>query len=132
MKKLIKLIVTIPLFMVIFVVGKFINLKNANGNSIYAQILNFSPEKYTESDNLLKSDGTESSKDIRKFAKEVKSASDNTLFPELTEVIPVQYLYTTEENATFYYNGKEYGFYVDKYGSYFDILLIDFVYDFNT
>lgn len=132
MKKLIKLIVTITLFMVIFVVGKFINLKNANGNSIYAQILNFSPEKYTESDNLLKSDGTESSKDIRNFAKEVKSASDNTLFPELSEVIPAQYLYTTEENATFYYNGKEYGFYVDKYGSYFDILLIDFVYDFST
>ena len=89
----------------------------------------FSAERYTESDNLLQSDGTESDKTIRAFAKEVKSASANTYFPELTQVIPREYFETTAKNATFQYFGKEYGFYLVKTGNIFDLLLIDFIFE---
>ncbi len=88
-------------------------------------------DDYTNSDKLLKQNGQVSDKSIQEFAKEVKSASANTNFPELSEVIPLQYLETAETNAVFSYNGKEYGFYVSKEGSNFDILLIDFVYEFD-
>ena len=100
--------------------------------TVYADTKYFSAEQYTEDDGLLLSDGTSSSlKDINDFATEVKSASIGTEFPELSQVIPLQYLESTEENAEFSYNGKEYGFYMVKDGDYFDLLLIDFVYEFD-
>ena len=48
----------------------------------------------------------------------------------MAEVIPRQYLESDADNATFAYNGKEYGFYVVKSRSFFDVLLIDFSYEF--
>lgn len=91
----------------------------------------FSDEEYTESDRLLNSDGSTSLKTIGSFSDEVKSASIGTAFPELAQVIPRQYLETSETDAVFQYNGKEYGYYVAKEGNLFDVLLIDFVYEFE-
>lgn len=91
----------------------------------------YSAERYTASDQLLQSDGTESSKDINDFSYTVKSGYNGQSFPELAQVVPLEYLETTETNAEFSYNGKEYGFYIAKEGNYFDILLIDFIYEFE-
>lgn len=90
----------------------------------------FTVEEYTDNDKLLKSDGTISSKSVQTFAREVKEGR-NTYYPELAEVIPRQYLESQDEKATFAYNGKEYGFYVVKNRERFDVLLIDFVYEFD-
>lgn len=99
-------------------------------SKVYAIGNEFSVEQYTDDDFLLKADGTPSVKDISTFAEEVKSGK-NTYYPELAEVIPRQYLESQDENAIFAYNGKEYGFYVAKNEENFDILLIDFVYEFE-
>lgn len=96
----------------------------------YADILYFSVDDYTDKDTLLQSDGSSSLKTITMFAGEVKAASLNTEFQELSQVIPRQYLETEEKNITFMYNGKEYGFYVAKENEKFDILLVDFIYEF--
>ncbi|MDE6868539.1 MAG: hypothetical protein K2J83_05300 [Clostridia bacterium] len=61
----------------------------------------WSQEKYTDSDNLLQQDGSNSAKTIKDFSKEVKAASNNKSFPELAQVIPLQYLETTETNAVY-------------------------------
>lgn len=90
----------------------------------------FSDEKYTESDYLLCSDGSESYKNIQTFSNEVKSASIGTSFPELTQVIPSQILENSQETVSQYY-GKEYGYYVVKEGDYVDVLLLDFEYEFD-
>ena len=97
----------------------------------HAESTYFSEAEYTDSDRLLKSDGTLSDKDIITFSDEVKTAEEGTSFPELTEVIPRQHLESTEENAVFSYNGAEYGYYMAKEGEFFDLLLIDFDYEFN-
>lgn len=91
----------------------------------------FTAEEYTDNDELLRSDGTSSAKDIQTFANEVKNGK-NSNYPELAEVIPRQYLESQKKNATFAYNGKEYGFYVVKNEEKFDVLLIDFVYEFDA
>lgn len=91
----------------------------------------YSAEQYTESDQLLQADGTEAQRDIKDFAQDVKAGYINQPFPELAQVIPLEYLEATETNAEFAYNGKEYGFYVAKEGNYFDVFLIDFVYEFD-
>lgn len=115
--------------MLCFSVGLFSLAKTsrvyAEGNNNY-----FTVEEYTNSDKLLRSDGTSSLKDILEFAEEVK-AGKSTYYPELAEVIPRQYLESQDENAIFAYNGKEYGFYVVKNEEKFDVLLIDFVYEFE-
>ncbi len=90
----------------------------------------FSDEKYTESDFLLCSDGSESYKNIQTFSNEVKSASIGTSIPELTQVIPSQILENSQETVSQYY-GKEYGYYVVKEGDYVDVLLLDFEYEFD-
>lgn len=92
----------------------------------------FSNEEYTESDRLLNSDGSTSVKTIGTFSNEVKSASIGTSFPELSQVIPLNYLESSKDEDVFQYNGKEYGFYVAKDGDYFDVLLIDFIYEFEN
>lgn len=74
----------------------------AEGNTNY-----FTVEEYTDYDELLRSDGTSSDKDIQTFAREVKEGK-SIYYPELAEVIPRQYLESQDENATFAYNGKEY------------------------
>lgn len=91
----------------------------------------FSAEKYTDSDNLLLPNGNLSNKTIIKFAEEVNAGYFGQEFPELAQVVPLEYLESTENTATFAYNGKEYGFYMAKDGDHFDLLLIDFVYEFD-
>lgn len=65
----------------------------------------YSAEEYTNSDALLKADGSSSTKSIRDFADEVKVAPYITNFDKLSEVIPAQYLNSTEPNAVYQYNG---------------------------
>ena len=97
-----------------------------------AETIYYSAEKYTEDDGLLQDDGTHSYiRDIRDFATDVKSGYNGQSFHELAQVIPLEYLESTDANAEFSYNGKEYGFYMAKEGNYFDILLIDFIYEFE-
>ena len=106
---------------------------NAN-NVVYAATSYpyYTAEQYTNSDYLLFDNGTESLvRTIRSFSSDVKAASVDTSFPELAQVIPRQYLESTQQNAVFQYNGKEYGFYVVKEDNHFDVLLIDFVYEFE-
>lgn len=91
----------------------------------------FSDKEYTNSNYLLKPDGIRADKRIQDFSEEVKSASVGTSFPELSQVIPLKYLESSNEEDVFQYNGNEYGFYVAKAGNYFDVLLIDFVYEFQ-
>lgn len=80
----------------------------------------------------MQEDGSHSlTRRIKDFATDVKSGNDGQSFPELAQVVPLKYLETTEEDAEFSYNGKEYGFYIAKEGDYFDILLIDFIYEFD-
>ena len=67
---------------------------NAETNSISVQ-------QYTESDYLIRADGTLTDKRIEDFANEVKVAPNNKSFPELAQVIPLQYLETTETNAVY-------------------------------
>ena len=77
--------------------------------TVFADTKYFSAEQYTEDDGLLLSDGTSSSlKDINDFATEVKSASIGTEFPELSQVIPLQYLESIEENAAELLKGQPY------------------------
>ena len=93
----------------------------------------YSDADYTDSDYLLLDNGNESlTRKITHFASDVKAASLGTSFTELAQVIPRQYLETSAINDEFYYNGKEYGFYVAKDGDYFDVLLIDFIYEFEN
>lgn len=108
----------------------FIAYKTRSLNTVFADDSYMSVEQYTESDNLLKEDGTESLKAIQKFAEEVQAGQYNACYPELAEVIPRQYLESQEKKATFAYNGKEYGFYVSKNDDVFNVLLIDFKYEF--
>lgn len=91
----------------------------------------FDVDDYTADDRLLKEDGTLSTKDIIDFSNEVKAAKVNTSFPELSQVIPLEYLESSVAEDIFQHYGKEYGFYVVKEGEYFDLLLIDFVYTFD-
>lgn len=73
----------------------------------------FSAEQYTESDKLLLPDGTPSpNRSIKNFAMDVKSGYNGQSFPELAQAVPLEYLETTEDDAEFSYNGKEYGFYM--------------------
>ena len=105
----------------------FPSIIEANAETLY-----YSAEQYTESDKLLLPDGTPSpNRSIKNFAMDVKSGYDGQSFPELAQAVPLEYLETTEDDAEFSYNGKEYGFYMAKEGNYFDILLIDFIYEFD-
>ena len=86
-----------------------------------AEMKYFSAEQYTESDQLLLSNGTPSpNRSINNFATDVKSGYNGQSFPELAQVVPLEYLESTETNAEFSYNGKEYGFYMAKEVKLFD------------
>ena len=88
----------------------------------------YSVERYTDSDYLISADGKPSAKTIKKFSEEVKAAKSGSAFFDLAGVVPLEYLESEKENAEFYYNGLEYGFYLAKEGDIFDLLLIDFDY----
>lgn len=88
-------------------------------------------EQYTNSDYLLYDNGTESTYEtIQSFAKGLADANVGTSANDITMVIPSQYLETVNDQ-TFYYCGKEYGFFLVKNGDIFDLLLIDFVFEFD-
>lgn len=77
-------------------------------------------------------DGTTSTnRKIGNFATDVKAGEDGAYFSEISQVAPLEYLESTEQNAEFAYSGNEYGFYMAKEGNYFDLLLIDFAYEFE-
>ena len=59
----------------------------------------YTAQQYTENDILLGVDEPEVVKEIGDFADEVKNANSGTLFPEITQVIPRQYMESTETNA---------------------------------
>lgn len=88
----------------------------------------YSVERYTDSDYLISADGKPSAKTIKKFSEEVKAAKSGSAFFDIAGVVPLEYLESEKENAEFYYNGLEYGFYLAKEGDIFDLLLIDFDY----
>ena len=93
---LMSLAVTIAILCGFFSVNQLSDLK------VYAKSNVLSVEQYTDSDYLLKADGSQSSKTIIDFTAEVK-AGKSTYYPELTEVIPRQYLESQDENTTFAY-----------------------------
>ena len=89
--------------------------------TVYADTKYFSAEQYTEDDGLLQEDGSHSlTRRIKNFAMDVKSGYNGQSFPELAQVVPLEYLESTETNAEFSYNGKEYGFYMAKEVKLFD------------
>ena len=122
-------IIFVTLFGIVLFTNGYSNSKvlaeSENESNIY------SPEQYTDDDFLLKSDGKPSLKTIDDFASEVREGKEGDYFPELAELIPRQYLETSTGKATFAYNGKEYGFYVVKDRAEFNVLLIDFSYEFD-
>lgn len=68
----------------------------------------FSAEQYTESDNILLSDATISvSRSIREFASDVLLGDNGQSFSEISQVIPLEYLESAEENAEFSCNCVE-------------------------
>ena len=100
-------IIFISLLVTIACLFGFFSVNLLSDSKAYAESPIFSVEQYTDSDYLLKADGSQSSKTIIDFAADVK-AGKSTYYPELAEVIPCQYLESQDENATFAYNGKEY------------------------
>lgn len=50
---------------------------------------------------MLLLNGTESTRDIIDFAADVKLGDYGQTFPELAQVVPLEYLESTEENAEF-------------------------------
>ncbi|MCM1289477.1 MAG: hypothetical protein NC132_02350 [Corallococcus sp.] len=127
-KNVIVSIILVTMFFATLAVGfAIVPSAFAAENKVY-----FSADRYTESDSVLLPDGTSNpDRNIKHFAQSVKNAGNNTSFPELAQVIPLEYLETTQTNAVFSHNGNEYGFYIAKEGERFDVLLVDFVYGFD-
>lgn len=87
----------------------------------------FSAEEYTESDNLINYDGTLSEDEtIFTFANEVHYSEMAAFIPDLSRVVPLQYL---ENDGTYSYFGKEYGFFMVVDDPYIDLLLVDISYE---
>lgn len=119
----------IALAVVFMFVSGVSSIERICNTKVHAEGNIFPVEQYTDDDYLLMADGKQSTKSILDFASEVKE-NKYTYYPELAEVIPRQYLESQEKKATFAYNGKEYGFYVSKNDDVFNVLLIDFIYEF--
>lgn len=130
MKKLLGTIIAGGLVFTAFFANGTLSLNSMSANADMRSG-SYSVIDYTNSDKLLKSDGSLSSKNIVQFAEEVKSASIGTDCSEITQVIPVTFMETSVMMDEYFYNGKEYGFYIAKEGNYFDLLLIDFIYNFG-
>lgn len=84
------------------------------------------PSDYTSSDILIGFEETEYN--IEDFTIYVNSLSNEEEILALGKVIPVNNLYSIEQDAVFYHMGKEYGYYLVKEGECFDLLLINFTY----
>ena len=125
-KKLSACLILVIFFITSIIAGIALVHLEANAAAPY-----FSAEKYTEDDRLLLPNGERASKKIDEFADEVKNGENGQSFPELSQVIPLDFLETTEGTKELQYNGSEYGFYIIKEGVYFDLLLYDFAYEFE-
>ena len=112
---------TLSLLSILVILFSALGLMGFVPQKAFAETRNLKVEDYTNSDYLLKSNGEESTKSIFDFAKEVKAAEDFTEIPELSQVIPVEYL-DKDSEGTFAYNGLEYGFYMVKRDRFFDLL----------
>lgn len=87
----------------------------------------FSAEECTNSDKLLNYDGTSSENEtIFTFVKDVHNSEMAAFIPDLSRVVPLQYL---ENDGTYSYFGKEYGFYMVVEEPYIDLLLVDISYE---
>lgn len=80
------------------------------------------------------------SQTIQTFANVVKTRNSDVNNIELAQIIPVEYLQFKEDNFSFGYNGKEYGFYVKHrivgnnalgHAKIIDVVIIDFTYSVN-
>ena len=108
--------VLVVLFAILMISGICLSLPT----EVSAVTTYFPDEKYTEDDHLLQPNGELSSRMIGDFAVDVKKALKGQSFPELAQVVPLEYLESTETNAEFSYNGKEYGFYMAKEVKFLD------------
>ena len=68
---------------------------------VYADGVLYTDADYTDNDKLLTNTGNQSDKTVQQFSTEVKNAKGGTCFDELEEVIPKQYLYSTEYEAVY-------------------------------
>ena len=88
-------------------------------------------EKYTNTDKLF----DEPNKEITDFAQDVKSKTDGEEVKDLTKVIPEKYVRFVDDGYSFYYIGKEYGFFVNhremQARQFIDVVLVDFTYNCN-
>lgn len=121
-KKIVTIGIAVVLACVVFV-GVCANLSFVNAETL-------SDEAYTSSDHLLNANGTTETKTIQNFADEVKAAANNDEVFDLEKVIPTKYL-NSSTDITVNYCGAEYGYYFELDGNVLNLLLIDFVFDFE-
>lgn len=109
MKKLRKIMLSVGCFIGLLLFGFIAVELKVNNIQVTAADTNtvYTPQQYTKSDQLLSENGVELQKDIGTFANEVKAAYSGTLVPEITQVIPFQYMESETENAVYQYNGVE-------------------------
>ncbi|UKI21246.1 MAG: hypothetical protein L6V83_06760 [Christensenella sp.] len=92
--------------------------------------------EYVDSDCFI----DDQSQTIQTFANVVKTRNSGVNNIELAQIIPLEYLQFKEDNFSYGYNGKEYGFYVKHrivgnnalgHAKIIDVVIIDFTYSVN-
>lgn len=116
-KKIIELIILLISILIVAISFFISNSSNASAQTIYG-IEQYSNDeellrKYTNTDSLKDEFGNSLSGNIEYFAQDVKSKIDGEEIKNLTKVIPEKYVRFVEDGYSFYYNGKEYGFFVN-------------------
>lgn len=104
---------------------------SANDSARAESNLTFTAKNYTDSDKLLTHDGKLLEKDIETFAEQTNALANGAVVDELDMVIPRAYLESSTDGIYQYY-GKEYGFYMIRDGKYFDLLLINFLFEMES
>lgn len=116
--------ITIILLLLIILCGTLFMAFNNTALSAKAdEVKYYSPEQYTSSDYLLDENGNQTNKTIIQFANDVNYADMAAYIPELPQVVPRQFL--EGGDGTYYYFGKEYGYYMVVEQEYIDLLLVD-------
>ena len=98
-------IIFISLLVTIACLFGFFSVNLLSDSKAYAESPIFSVEQYTDSDYLLKADGSQSSKTIIDFAADVK-AGKSTYYPELAEVFLVNTLKVRMKMPFLHITGK--------------------------